>query len=125
MLILTAIFIICILLIYKIFIFPLFLSPLASIPNANWLSAISSIWMQWKRFQGEEVSTFQNAFMEKGPIVRVAPNEIAVNDMDAVRLVHGYAENNCTKPTWYSVFMHNGYVIEYLLMACSLNTQEN
>lgn len=108
MFIVTGLFIISALCIYKFFLYPLFFSPLASIPNANWLSAITPIWMQWKRFQGEEVSTFQNAFMTKGSIVRVAPNEIAVNNMDAIRVVHGYAQNNCTKTSWYSVFMHNG-----------------
>ncbi|KAJ5404279.1 Cytochrome P450 [Penicillium cosmopolitanum] len=116
MFIVIGLFIIFALCAYKPFFHPLFFSSLSSIPNANWLSAITPIWMQWKRFQGEEVSTFQNAFMTKGPIVRVSPNEIAVNDIDAVRVVHGYAQNNCTKTSSYSVFMHNGYAFGCVLI---------
>ena len=92
---------------YKFLIRPVYLSPYAQIPHASFLSPVTSLLTQWKRFQGQEVAAFSAAFQKKGPIVRVGPNEIGINDIDAVKTVHGYGHNNCDKPHWYNVFAHN------------------
>ncbi|CAI7596073.1 unnamed protein product [Penicillium glandicola] len=92
---------------YKFILYPFYFSPLAKIPNASPWAPISCIWIQWKRYSGQEVTTFYQAFRDKGPVVRIGPDEVAVNDIEVVKTVHGYAQNNCIKPPWYSVFMHN------------------
>ncbi|KAJ5690710.1 Cytochrome P450 [Penicillium macrosclerotiorum] len=94
------------LILYYLILYPLYLSPLANIPSANPLAPLTSLWIQWQRFHNREVPTFEAAFQSKGPIVRIGPNEVALNTIDAVRTVHGYGPNNYTKPAWYSVFQH-------------------
>lgn len=42
-------------------------------------------------------TSIDNALQQKGPVVRVAPDELAVNDIEVVETVHGYAQNKCTK----------------------------
>ncbi|KFY16869.1 hypothetical protein V492_01040 [Pseudogymnoascus sp. VKM F-4246] len=91
---------------YHFILYPLFFSPLANIPSANSLAPLTSLWIQWQRFQGREVPAFVSAFKEKGPIVRIGPNEVALNSIDAVKTVHGYGRNNYSKPVWYSAFQH-------------------
>ena len=81
-------------------VYPGFLSPLARLPNAHVLSPYTSTWIQWSRLQGREVDEAYKAFRAKGPVVRLAPNEVAVNVIDGgTRTVHG---GGFEKPDYYN-----------------------
>jgi hypothetical protein len=64
------------LIIYKYLIYPIYLSPLSIIPSAHPLAAITSLWMDYHRLTGKEVSTTYAAFQRYGPFVRLGPNEV-------------------------------------------------
>lgn len=104
LLLLGAVFIV-----YRTVIYPIYLSPLAKIPNAHPLAPITQLWMDWRRYSGREVQTTYQAFQEKGPVVRLGPNEVAVNMIDGgVRTAHGHGSENFDKSSWYDFFMNHG-----------------
>ncbi|KAI9371521.1 cytochrome P450 [Aspergillus egyptiacus] len=66
-------------LLYKTLVYPALLSPLSKIPNAHWTAPISSAWILWKRFQGQNNRTIHAAHERLGTIVRLGPSEISIN----------------------------------------------
>ena len=96
------------LILYKSIIYPTCLSPLANVPNAHFLSPITSLWILWRRYRGQEIHTVNEAFQRKGPVVRLGPNELSVNIVDGgIRTVHG---GGFAKTEWYDFFMNSGSV---------------
>lgn len=65
--------------IYKFVIQPLFFSPLGKIPAAHFSSHISPLWIYYIRFSNIENETIYQLHQEKGPIIRLAPNELSIN----------------------------------------------
>lgn len=65
---------------YKYLVYPMFFSPLAKAPCAHWSAAFSPLWMLWIRFKLRENRTIWNAHQQLGPVVRLGPNELSVND---------------------------------------------
>lgn len=93
--------------IYKFIIYPTFLSPLARIPNAHWSSSISPLWILWTRFRVHENREVHGAHLEKGPVIRLGPNEISINNVDGgIRTVYS---GGFEKGEWYSIFDNYGY----------------
>lgn len=92
---------------YHFLVYPALISPLSRIPNAHWSAPISPLWILHKRFVRSENGTLERAHKRLGPVVRVAPNELSVDDLDAVKTIYlgGYE-----KPEWYSVFDNYGWV---------------
>ena len=91
---------------YRFIIYPVYLSPLAKIPNAHFLSPLTSLWIHWRRFRGQEIQTVDEAFQQKGPVVRLGPNELSVNMIDGgIRTIHG---GGFEKTEWYDFFMNHG-----------------
>lgn len=86
---------------YHIYIHPAFISPLSKIPNAHWSAPISPLWILHKRFKHREIATLVAAHKNLGPFIRVAPNEVVVDDLDAVKQIYVGGLN---KPDWYGVF---------------------
>ena len=65
--------------------------------------------MHWKRYCGKEVETTYAAFQAKGPVVRLGPNEVAVNTIQGgVRTAHGHGWENFDKTQWYDFFVNHG-----------------
>ena len=103
-----ALFSLLALIFYRFIIYPAFLSPLASIPNAHLLSPVTSLWMHWRRYWGQEINTVNEAFRKNGPVIRLGPNELSVNTIDGgIRTVHG---GGFAKTEWYDFFMNHGSV---------------
>ena len=97
-------------------IHPAFLSPLASVPNAHPLAPFTRLWILWMRYNGEDFKTVSSAFEFQGPIVRLAPKELAVNIVDdGLWTIHGGA--GFAKTEYYSWFSNFGYVLESALKA--------
>ncbi|KAF7542076.1 hypothetical protein G7054_g104 [Neopestalotiopsis clavispora] len=67
--------------------------------------SISPVWMLWARFQSRENTTLSEAHKKYGPIVRVAPSEVSIADMEYVR---GVYQGGFAKHEWYSVFNNYG-----------------
>ncbi|KAK8069428.1 Tryprostatin B 6-hydroxylase [Apiospora phragmitis] len=86
-------------------LYPVLLSPLARIPKAHWSCAVSPIWILWARYTSRENRTIGEAHRRYGPIVRLAPNEISINDMESVKTVY---QGGFDKHQWYSVFNNYG-----------------
>ncbi len=93
------------LLVYHYLVHPALISPLAKIPNAQWSSSISPLWILHIRFRHRENRTLLAAHRRLGPIVRVAPNELSIDDVDLVRAVYA---GGFDKTEWYSVFDNYG-----------------
>ena len=95
--------------VYKYILHPLFLSALADIPSAHPLSSVTSLWIQWMRFSGQEVLAVNDAFLRKGAVVKLGPSDIAVNTIEGgVKTVY---DGGFDKPDWYSFWSNNGSVI--------------
>ena len=92
---------------YKIIIFPGFISPLSKIPNAHWSSPYSAFWILWTRYHCHENRSVNAAHLKHGPVVRLGPNELSVNDVGGLRTVYA---GGFEKGQWYSIFDNYGYV---------------
>lgn len=64
---------------YKFLIQPLFLSPLSKIPSAHPSAHISPFWIYYIRYANIENRTLYELHKKKGPILRLAPNELSIN----------------------------------------------
>ncbi|OAA80517.1 cytochrome P450 family protein [Akanthomyces lecanii RCEF 1005] len=100
--------------IVKFIVYPIFLSPLSKLPVAHPLAYVTSLWIQWHRWRGTEFDCVTQAFANQGSYVRLAPNEIAVNEIEAVRSVYGIGKNNFDKDPYYGHFGSHGIGIPIL-----------
>jgi hypothetical protein len=92
--------------VYKLLVYPVLISPLSKVPNAHWSASISSAWILWVRFTNHENRELHGAHLEKGPVVRLGPNEISVNCVGGgIRSVYGGGFEKCD---WYSIFDNYG-----------------
>jgi len=103
---------ISILAIYTFIIYPALISPLSKIPNAHWSAPISPLWILWTRYKCRENRTVHAAHLKLGCIIRLAPNELSVNDVGGLRTVYA---GGFEKGPWYSIFDNYGQV-QYLLL---------
>lgn len=101
----TAVLLLGVTLLYKFILHPVFLSPLARIPTAHWSCSLSSSWMLWARFRNRENETLFEAHRRHGPVVRVAPSEVSINNMETVKTVYG---GGFDKHEWYAIFNNFG-----------------
>lgn len=86
-------------LLYTYILEPTVISPLAKIPSPNFLSTISSTWIDRKRRSNTETRTIFALHEKYGPIVRLSPNEISVNSLDGLRTIY---YGGFEKHPWYS-----------------------
>ncbi|KAI0133533.1 cytochrome P450 [Xylariales sp. AK1849] len=90
---------------YRLIIYPVILSPLSKVPRAHWSSSISRIWILWARYQSRENTTLAEAHRKYGPVIRLSPDEVSINCMEAVKTVY---QGGFDKHQWYSVFDNYG-----------------
>ncbi|CZT11795.1 related to pisatin demethylase cytochrome P450 [Rhynchosporium agropyri] len=93
--------------IHKLIIHPAFLSPLSKIPNAHWSVPFSPLWILWTRFKSRENRVTHTAHQKHGSVIRLAPNELSVSDLDGLRTIYG---GGFEKGKWYSIFDNYGSV---------------
>ncbi len=96
--------------IYKFIVYPTFVSPLSKIPNAHWSAPISPLWILWIRRRCRENRKLHAAHLRLGPVIRLAPNELSVNDLASLRTVYA---GGFEKGQWYSIFDNYGYVLGF------------
>ena len=102
-------------LIWKHIVYPLFLSPFASVPVAHPLARFTSLWIEWQRLRGNDFQSISTAFVTKGPYVRLAPRELAINDIEAVNCVWGIGAADLDKHPSYEYWATHGCVYLILL----------
>jgi hypothetical protein len=102
---------------YKFIIYPAFISPLSKVPNAHWTAPFSPAWIIWTRFRAQENRTVHAAHLRLGPVIRLGPNELSVNDVAGLKTVYA---GGFEKGEWYSIFDNYGYVAT--TMTSSLDT---
>ena len=64
-------------------IYRIYFHPLSHIPGPL-LPKISSIWLHYHAYVGDEASTIHKLHTTYGPYVRVSPNEVDISDADAI-----------------------------------------
>lgn len=95
---LLAIAILLVLVFYKYFLHSLLLSPLSKIPNAHSTSPFSPFWILWVRYTRVENRVVHDAHQRLGPVIRLGPNEISVNQVNGgIRTVYS---GGFDKPEW-------------------------
>jgi hypothetical protein len=97
--------------IYKLVLYPAFISPLAKVPNAHWSAPFSPLWILWTRFRCRENRKLHAAHLKSGPVIRLAPNELSINDVSGLRTVYA---GGFEKGQWYSIFDNYGYSLPSL-----------
>ncbi|KAJ9151132.1 Tryprostatin B 6-hydroxylase [Pleurostoma richardsiae] len=105
---LSLVFLCCLslaLVFYRYTVYPILVSPLAKIPSAHWSASVSPLWILYKRFRRLENQALHEAHRRLGPVVRVAPHELSVDGIDAVRTVY---QGGFEKAKWYSLFDNYG-----------------
>ncbi|OTA54176.1 cytochrome P450 [Hypoxylon sp. EC38] len=100
-----AIFTLIAVLTYQFILYPAIFSPLSKVPKAHWSCSISPAWILWARFKSRENRTLHAAHQQHGPIVRIGPNELSVNSVDAVKTIY---QGGFDKHQWYSLFDNYG-----------------
>jgi len=90
---------------FKLIIYNGFLSPLSKIPNAHWTAPFSPVWILWTRYRCYENRALHAAHLKHGPVIRVAPNELSINDVNGLRTVYA---GGFEKGQWYSIFDNYG-----------------
>lgn len=93
---------------WRYVVYPLFISPLRKVPKAHWTSAISPVWILWKRYAKAELSTVMEAHRLHGSIVQLGPRDISISTYkDGVRIAYG---GGFDKPEYYNLFKYYGSV---------------
>ncbi|KAL2063829.1 hypothetical protein VTL71DRAFT_5634 [Oculimacula yallundae] len=64
---------------YRLLVQPLFVSPLSKIPSAHYSAHISPFWIYYVRYSNIENKVLYELHNKKGPILRLAPNELSIN----------------------------------------------
>ncbi|KAF7295969.1 hypothetical protein MKEN_01411500 [Mycena kentingensis (nom. inval.)] len=82
----------------------LFFHPLSSVPGP-WYAAVSSLWITTHVLRLEQCKAVHALFQIYGPVVRIAPNKIAFNDLGTAKTV--YSTCKFDKSVYYKSLLTN------------------
>lgn len=88
-------------------VYRIFLHPLSHIPGPV-LPKITSLWLHYHAYIGNEASTIHRLHAQYGPCVRVAPNEVDIGDADAIHPIY-VARGGFLKAPCYANFDIDGH----------------
>ncbi|KAF2096004.1 cytochrome P450 [Rhizodiscina lignyota] len=88
---------------YRYFISPTLLSPLSKLPLAHPTSSFSGLWIWLQRRRGRESRSIFAAHQRCGPIIRLAPDEVSVTSLDAVKKIYG---GGFERSKWFEQFFN-------------------
>ena len=92
---------------YHLILRPALLSPLSKLPLAHPTSSFLPTWIWWQRRHGRESRTIHAAHQRRGPIVRLAPNEVSVASLDGLRKIYG-SGSGFSRTDWFLLFRNYG-----------------
>jgi cytochrome P450 len=79
-------------------IYRVFVHPLSQIPGPL-LPKITSLWLHYHAYVGDEASTIRRLHATYGDFVRVSPNEVDISDADAIQPIYvskgGFSKSAC------------------------------
>lgn len=81
--------------------------PLSHIPGPI-LPKISSLWLHYHAYIGDEASSIRQLHAIYGPFVRVSPNEVDISDADAIQPIY-VSKGGFSKATCYANFDIDGH----------------
>ncbi|KAG9255691.1 cytochrome P450 [Emericellopsis atlantica] len=64
-----------------------FFHPLAKFPGSFWAS-VTRLWIAWHNVQEDECATYQKLHAEHGPVIRITPTMLLVNDATKLPLIY-------------------------------------
>lgn len=70
--------------------------PLRKYPAANWfvtLPYIGETWFAWLTLKGNPDETLRALHRKLGKVVRIGPNEVSIDDSDAVKDLYGHGND--------------------------------
>ncbi|KAJ4360936.1 uncharacterized protein N0V89_001505 [Didymosphaeria variabile] len=88
-------------------IYRIYFHPLSRIAGPI-LPKITSLWLHYHAYIGDEASTIHRLHVQYGPYVRVAPNEVDISDADAVHPIY-VAKGGFLKAPCYANFDIDGH----------------
>lgn len=74
--------------VYYFVLYPLFFSPLSRVPGPK-LAALSSYYLNRRYLREDGVCFIENLHRKYGPIVRIGPNEVDINDPKELPTIYG------------------------------------
>ncbi|KAF1913176.1 cytochrome P450 [Ampelomyces quisqualis] len=91
--IIAPLFLLCLRSIYRVFLHPLSHIPGPVVPK------ITSLWLYYHAYIGDEASTIRKLHARYGAYVRVSPNEVDIGDADAIQAIYvskgGFPKADC------------------------------
>lgn len=88
-------------------IYRLYIHPLSKIPGPK-VAACTSLWLAYHTYIGDESSIIFDLHRKYGPFLRVAPNDIDIDDGDAIEPIY-IAQGGFPKTPQYSKFDIDGH----------------
>jgi hypothetical protein len=88
-------------------IFRIFLHPLSHIPGP-FLAKVTSLWLHYHAYIGDEASAIHRLHAKYGPYVRVSPNEVDISDVDAIQPLY-VSKSGFPKAKCYANFDIDGH----------------
>jgi Cytochrome P450 len=88
-------------------IYRLYVHPLSVVPGPK-IAALTSLWLAYHTYVGDESSVIFDLHKKYGPIIRVAPNDVDIDDGDAVDPIY-VAQGGFPKTPQYSKFDIDGH----------------
>ncbi|KAJ8109621.1 hypothetical protein OPT61_g7325 [Boeremia exigua] len=88
-------------------IYRLYLHPLSHIPGP-FLPKVTSLWLYYHSYIGDEASRIHQLHAKYGPYVRVSPNEVDISDADAIQPIY-VAKGGFMKAPCYANFDIDGH----------------
>jgi hypothetical protein len=88
-------------------LYSIFLHPIAHIPGPL-LPKITSLWLYYHAYIGDESSVIHSLHKRYGPLLRVAPNHVDISDADAIQAIY-VASGGFPKADCYANFDIDGH----------------
>lgn len=94
-------------LLYKTVVYPLFISPLRNFPGPK-LAAITSLHLNSYYYADTGVPWIKSLHEKYGPIVRVGPNEVVIDDPEQLSAIYG-VRSTLPKPPYAALLENYGF----------------
>lgn len=88
-------------------LYRLYLHPISHIPGP-FLPKVTSLWLYYHAYIGDEASVIHQLHAQYGSLVRVAPNEVDISDADAIQPIY-VAKGGFMKAPCYANFDIDGH----------------
>ncbi|KAF7942565.1 uncharacterized protein EAE97_006019 [Botrytis byssoidea] len=90
-------------------VFLAIVDPLRHIPGP-FLARFTRAWYCWKIYEGDFERTNQQLHTRYGPIVRIAPHEYSIDDVDAAKVIYSIGGATFPKSSWYTTWQPSNKV---------------